>query len=229
MASTYLRWLGERGDLDDVALEELVDLFLIEKIVEGVVERAEVGVDLLLERAGKEAEALACFDGGADEDDAADLLGDERGDGHGDGEVGLAGSGRSEAEGHVGLLDGFDVLALVGGAGLHHALDAGRALLAGFDEGAEGHGGVGDDQAEHAVELAVLERDAGLAEVLVVAEDAGDPVDVLVGSGDVDSVGAEIDGHVQAIFEEAKIFVASPVQGLNASSDFEGFFIQAVI
>ncbi len=79
------------------------------------------------------------------------------------------------------------------------------------------------------MEFAVLQGDAGLAEVLVVAEDASDTVDVLVGSGDVDGVGPEIDGHVQAIFQEAKIFVASPVQGLNASSDVEGFFIQAVI
>ena len=150
----------------------LVDLDGVEEVVEGVVERAEVGVDLLLERAGEEAEAFAGFDGGADEDDAADFLGHEGGDGHGYGEVGLAGAGGAEAEGHVGLLDGFDVLALVGRAGLNHALDAGGALLAGVDEGFEGDGGVGDDELEHAVEFAVVEVDAGLAEGVEVGEDA---------------------------------------------------------
>ncbi len=53
---------GERGDLDDVGLEKLVDLHGIEEVVEGVVERAEVGVDLLLQGARKEAEALAGLD-----------------------------------------------------------------------------------------------------------------------------------------------------------------------
>ena len=40
---------GERGDLDDVGLEELVDFVRVEEIVEGVVEGAEVGVDFFLE------------------------------------------------------------------------------------------------------------------------------------------------------------------------------------
>jgi hypothetical protein len=38
--------------------------------VEGVVERAEVGEDLLAQVAGEEAEGLAGLDGGAGEDDA---------------------------------------------------------------------------------------------------------------------------------------------------------------
>ena len=116
----------------------------------------------------------------------------------------------------------------LGRAGLDHALDAGGALLAGVDEGAEGDGGIGDDQLEHAVELAVVEVDAGLAEGVEVGEDAGDAVDAASSvTGDLDGVGAEIDGDVQAIFHEAKIFVAGSVQGLNAGGDFEGFFVQS--
>ena len=64
---------GQGRDLDHVALEELVDLFGIEQVVEGVVERAQVGVDLLLEVAGQEAEPLAGLDRGTGEDDAVDL------------------------------------------------------------------------------------------------------------------------------------------------------------
>jgi len=34
---------------------------------------------------------------------------------------------------------------------------------------------------------------------------------------------------MQTIFKEAKVFVAGPVEGLNASGDVEGSFIQVVI
>src|SRR5271168_1670139 len=90
---------GERGDLDDVGFEHLVDLDGVEEVVEGVVERAKVGVDLFLERAGEEAETFAGFDCGADEDDATDFFRHEGTDGHGDGEIGFAGAGGAEAEG----------------------------------------------------------------------------------------------------------------------------------
>ena len=62
---------GERGDLDDLPLEEPPDLLVAEDVVEGVVERAEVGVHLLGEVARQEAELLARLHRGAAEDDPA--------------------------------------------------------------------------------------------------------------------------------------------------------------
>ena len=218
---------GERRDFDDVGLEEFIDLDGVEEIVEGVVEGAKIGIDLLLERAGQETEAFSGFNGGADEDDAADFFGYEGGDGHGNGEVGLSGAGGAEAEGHIGLFDGLDVLALVGAAGLDHALDSGGALLAGIHEGLEGDGGVGDDQLEHAVELAVVEVDAGFAERVEVGEDAGDAVDIGLRAGELDVVGAEVDGYVETIFHEAEVFVAGSVERFNTGCDLEGFFVQS--
>jgi hypothetical protein len=44
----------------------------------------------------------------------------------------------------------------------------------------------------------------------------------------VDAVGAEIDGDVEFVLEEAEIFVVCPVEGFDARSDFEGFFDQVV-
>jgi hypothetical protein len=44
----------------------------------------------------------------------------------------------------------------------------------------------------------------------------------------VDGVGAEINGYVQLVLEEAKIFIVGPVEGFYARSDFEGFFYQLV-
>jgi hypothetical protein len=79
------------------------------------------------------------------------------------------------------------------------------------------------------VELAVVEVDAGFAEVVEIGEDSGYSVDRVVWAGDVDSVGAEVDGDVQTVFEEAKVFVAGPIQGLNTRRDFDSFFIQVVI
>ena len=97
----------------------------------------------------------------------------------------------------------FDVLALVGGAGLNHALDAGGALLAGVDERFEGDGGVGDDEFQHAVEFAVVEVDAEFAEGVEVGEDLFDAGDVVGFAGNVDGVGAEIDRDVEFVFEES--------------------------
>ena len=141
-------------------LEHLVDLHRVEQVVERVVERAQVGIDLLLQRAGQKAQTFAGFDRRANQDDAADLFGHQGGDRHGDGEIGLAGTGGAEAEGHVALLDGLDVLALVGRARLHHALDAGGALLAGVDQRTQRDRRIGDDQLQHAVQFAVVEIDA---------------------------------------------------------------------
>src|SRR5579862_8840696 len=84
---------GEWSDFDDVRLEHLVDFDVVKQVVECVVERTKVGIDLFLERAGEEAEALASFDRWAHEDDAGDALGHEGADRHRNGEVGFTGSG----------------------------------------------------------------------------------------------------------------------------------------
>ena len=70
----------------------------VEHVVERVEERAQVRVDLREHVAGQEAEPLAGLDGGAREDDPADLALGERRDGERHREVGLAGAGRADAE-----------------------------------------------------------------------------------------------------------------------------------
>jgi hypothetical protein len=66
--------VGQRRDLDDVALDELGDPLEAEHLVQRVVQRAQVGVDLLRQIAGQEAELLAGFHRRAHQQDAADLL-----------------------------------------------------------------------------------------------------------------------------------------------------------
>ena len=104
--------VGKRGDLDDVPVESALDLLGLEHVVEGVVEGAQVGKDLLLQLPRQESERLARLDRGTGEDDAADLLRLEGGDRLGDGEVGLAGTGGSDAEGDIVGVDGPHVIAL---------------------------------------------------------------------------------------------------------------------
>ena len=78
-----------------------------------VEERPQVRVDLGHQVAGQEAEPLAGLDRRAGEDDPVDLARAERGGGHRDGEEGLAGAGRADAEGDGVVADRVDVALLV--------------------------------------------------------------------------------------------------------------------
>ena len=55
---------GERRDFDDARGDAALDVLGPHHVVERVVERAEIGIDLLLHVAGQEAEALAGLDRG---------------------------------------------------------------------------------------------------------------------------------------------------------------------
>ena len=80
------------------ARQQLVGLLEVHHVVERVVERAQVGVDLLLQLPGRKPEPLARLDRRAGEDDALDLLLHQGADGQRHRQVGLAGAGRADAE-----------------------------------------------------------------------------------------------------------------------------------
>ena len=88
----------ERRDLDRRRGHELRDELRIHHLVEGVVERPQVRVDLVRERAGQVPEPLPRLDGGPGQDDAVDLLALQRLHGLRHREVRLAGAGRADAE-----------------------------------------------------------------------------------------------------------------------------------
>src|SRR5258707_83079 len=67
-------------DLDRAALDVAAHPLDVEHVVERVVQRPQVRIDLLLEIARKKAELLACLDRRPRQDDAADLLGHEKRD-----------------------------------------------------------------------------------------------------------------------------------------------------
>src|SRR2546421_11059044 len=105
--------VGEWRELDGAALEELSGLLEAHQVVERVVERTQVRVDLLREIARQEAETLAGFDCRAHQYDALHLVALERIDRARHGEVGLAGARRADADGQVMREDALDVLDLV--------------------------------------------------------------------------------------------------------------------
>ena len=109
--------VGQRRDLDDAALGVLLDFLGRQHVVQRVVQRAQIGHDLLVEIARQKAERLAGLDRRAGEDDARNLAFAQRGQRHGHGQIGLARAGRADAEGHVVAADGIEVFLLPDGLG----------------------------------------------------------------------------------------------------------------
>ena len=95
--------------------EQPLGAFGLEHVVEGVVERAQVGVDLGHQVAGQEAEPFAGLDRGPGQDDAVDLLGLQGLHGERHRQIGLAGAGGADPEGDDVGGDGVDVALLPAG------------------------------------------------------------------------------------------------------------------
>ena len=102
-------------DLDDVVRHHPRQPLGVHHVVERVEQRTQVRIDLLLERAGQKAEALAGLDRGARQDDAADLLVEERAHRERHRQVGLSGTGGPDGEHDVVRADHVDI-ALLGGS-----------------------------------------------------------------------------------------------------------------
>ena len=200
----------QRRDLDGPGRHQLGDQLGVEHVVQRVVQRAQVGVDLLGQRAGQEAEPLAGLDRRAAEDDPVDLLGLQRLHGLGDREVGLAGAGRADAEGDRVLVDRVDVALLV------ERLRADRAAAVAQDVEAQHVGRpLGGLGAQHGVHpLDGLGREA-----LTGADDRDQLVEEPLGEGDLaglaahrDPVAADVDLGVEGALDDPEELVAGAEQ-----------------
>ena len=114
-ASSHVR---QRRDLDRAGLERALNPIVRHHVFQRVVQRAQVGIDLGLEIAREKAERLASLHRGAREDDALDPLPGQRLHRLGDGEIGLAGAGRPDADHDVVVADRLEIVALA--LGLRH-------------------------------------------------------------------------------------------------------------
>ena len=103
---------GQRCNLDHARLQIALDLLGRQHVIEGIIERSQVGIDLLAHVAGQKAQPLAGLDGGARENDALDQPPLQAMRGVGDGKVGLARAGGPDAEHQIDFLQRADVGAL---------------------------------------------------------------------------------------------------------------------
>ena len=115
---------GERRDLDHAGLDAAFDHPPFHEIVKGVVNRAQIGIDLVAHVAGQETEPLAGLDRGARENQAFDDSLLEQRHRMADGEPGLAGSRRSLGEDEFVLAQRGEIAILRGVAGAHDAAAA---------------------------------------------------------------------------------------------------------
>ena len=115
----------KRRDLDRAPVHQAVPRLGVEHVVERVVERAQIRVDLGEDVAGQEAEPLSRLDRRAGEDDAVDLLRLERLHRQRDGEVALARTGGADGERDRVVADCVDVPLLA--RGLRPHASCGRA------------------------------------------------------------------------------------------------------
>src|SRR5712671_4185742 len=97
--------ISDRRDLDRSFDHQLFDASTAQPFVQRIVERAQVGRELVVDVAGEIAEALSCLDRWTRQHDAADLPSFESGHRGTDGEIGLAGSGRAHCDRQVVVLD----------------------------------------------------------------------------------------------------------------------------
>ena len=182
------------------------DLLVAEDVVEGVVERAEVGVHLLGEVARQEAELLARLDRGAAEDDPLDLLLEERGGGHRHGEVGLPRAGRADREDDVVLADRLQVLLLPHVARRDDLPERGAdgAVLEEVDERGRR---VFLDDPDRARDVDLLRDVAPGDELRELGEEVGRPLGSLGAAAQRDHAAARRDLHAEGVLEEPQVFV----------------------
>ena len=110
--------IADRGDLDQTFGHQRLDPLHRQTIGQGVVERAQIGSQLVLHVAGQEADGFAGLDGRTAQDDAADLARLQRLDRLGDGEVGLARACRTQRHDQIVVVDSLHQFALALGLGL---------------------------------------------------------------------------------------------------------------
>ena len=104
----------QRGHFDGLAFEQPLRRLELHHVVQRVVQRAQVRVDLRHQVARQEPEPLPGFHGWAGQDDPLHFLGLQRPHRHRDSEPGLARTGRPDAERDHVLGDGVDVPLLSG-------------------------------------------------------------------------------------------------------------------
>ena len=212
--------VGQRRDLDRALLHVGGQPVGVEHVVERVVQRAQVRVDLREQVAGQEAEPLAGLDRGAREDDAADLALGQRRDGERHRQVGLAGAGRADPERDRVVADRVDVALLVDR--LRRDLRAAMAPDDVVEDVADVLGLV--ERAEHRVDRGRADLVPALDQLDELVDDRARLGDVRVVALERQLVPAQADRAVEALAERSEHAVAHAGElGGDVVGDRENF------
>ena len=170
---------------------------------------------------GKKAEPLAGFDGRARQNDAVDLLGEQRADGHGHGDVGLAGAAGADGEHHVVLLDLFHVAALAGVLGCDGFL-AERARAGVLEHAARRFVRLFGSHADQRFHFGAGELAAVAREVVVFLDDLHGLIDAFLLAFDGQARVVQMRAHVQRVLEQAHVLIERAEEGFNLSGNVNG-------
>ena len=110
--------IGKRGNLDEPLLHVFGKAVCAHDLIQCVIKRTQIGIDLALEIARKESQLLACLNGGSGKNDPGNFLIAKSSYCHSHGKIGFAGSGRSHAEHDHLLTDLFHIILLSESLGL---------------------------------------------------------------------------------------------------------------
>ena len=98
------------------------------------------------------------------------------------------------------LLNGFKVAPLVDALGLHRATTQ-RALPARFRQPTQRGLGISHQDAQHAVQISIVEGETGTLQMIVVGKNLFGPSHIARCSLQFDGIGAQVDGDVQTVFQ----------------------------
>ena len=215
----------QRRDLDGAALDQLPRPVEVHHVVERVVERPEIGVHLLREVAGQEAELLARLDRRTREHDAREGVLHQLGDGHRHRQIRLPGPGRTDAEDDVEVPDGVDVGFLV------DALRRDDALVRGDEDGVEedvlqARRAIAGEDAERVLHVGGVDRVALLEEAVELRQRAAGQLARDRVAVDGERPVAHVDAHAELALEELHVLVVLaeqlPEQGLVPELERDG-------
>ena len=202
---------GQGRDLDYPLFDQVETLVRAKHVKEGIVQGAQIGIDLLGEVAGQKAEFLAGLDRRTGEDDRADLAADEGRNGHRHRQIGLAGAGRTDAEDDIVVADGVDIELLVRGLRRDHPVLGGDVDLVEKDLVQPGLGaGAEDSQAEG--EIGAVDRVAFADKVIELVEEFCCNFDIMTKTGDIQAIAADIDLDTRAFLDNVQVPVQVAVQ-----------------
>src|SRR5580704_7469530 len=208
---------------NDGTLEQLFHLLRLQHVVEGIVQRAEIGVHFFLQIARQETQAFAGLHRWTGQHDTAYTLVDQCGHRHGYGEIGFSGTGGTDTKNQVVAFDGFHVAPLIDSFWRQRFL-AEIPLAAAVHQAAQRHFGVFGDHAQVAVQVAIGEALPFLHQCDVILQDAGRADDVRFLAFDLQRIVPQAGGDVQSFFEDADVFIAGSEKGLDATGDLNAEF-----